>query len=91
MRSSLLRLAAGLAVCTLAVPAFADDAADALLKAQEAQLAAPTCRMTVNTKNVDTGRLSVVVVESVGSYKMHLRKERDGKVTTEMFTDGVKR
>ena len=46
--------------------------------------------MTVNTKNVGTDQASVVMVETVGSSQMHVRQERDGKVTTEMFTDGRK-
>ncbi len=90
MKSFSLRLAAGVAACALAVPAFADDAADALGRAQQAQLAAPVCRMTVNTRNVDTGKASVVLVETVGTDQMHVRQERDGKVTSEMFTDGKK-
>ena len=90
MKSPFLRFAAGVAVCALAVPALADDAADVLLRAQTAQLAAPMCRMTVNTMDVDTGKASVVVVETVGPNQMHVRQERDGKVTTEMFTDGQK-
>ena len=93
MKSSFLRLAAGLAACALAVPAFADDAKDArdvLLRCQQAQLAAPVCRMTVNTKVADTGKASVVTVETVSPNQMHVRQERDGKVMMEMFTDGIK-
>ena len=46
--------------------------------------------MTVNTRNVDTGKASVVMIETVGTNQMHVRQERDGKVTTEMYTDGRK-
>ena len=78
------------AACALAVPACADDARDALFKCQQAQLAAPVCRMTINTREANTGKVSVVVAETVGSRQMHVRQERDGKMMTELFTDGKK-
>ena len=90
MKSTFLRFAAGAAACALAVPAFADDAKDALIRCQQAQLAAPMCRMTINTKEADTGKASVVVVETAGPNQMHVRQERNGKVMMEMFTDGRK-
>ena len=90
MQPLFLRFAVGLVACALAVPAFADDARDALLKSQQAQLAAPTCRMTINTKEATSGKASLVVVETVGPSQMHVRQERNGKVMMEMFTDGRK-
>ena len=75
-------MAAGVAACALAAPALADGAA---------QVAAPTCRLTVNAREAGTGRATVVVLETVGANQMHVREERGGKMLMEAFSDGRKR
>ena len=90
MKRPFLPLAAAVAMGVPAVPARADDAGDALHRAEQAQLAAPMCRVTVHSKLVDTGKTTVVVLETIRPHQMHMRQERDGKVMMEMFTDGKK-
>ena len=90
MTPPFLPLAAAAAMCVLAVPARAEDAGGALHRAQQAQLAAPVCRVTVNSKQVDTGKITVVLIETVRPNQMHMRQEQDGQVTMEVFTDGRK-
>ena len=73
-----------------AIAAFGDDGQDALKKAVQAQLAAPAWRMTMRAVDHTENSTTDVVVEFVSPASIHSSTTVDGKLTTEIVSDGQK-
>jgi outer membrane lipoprotein-sorting protein len=70
--------------------ALADDALAVLRKAQQAMLQAPAMRMTMESVDHTKDKTTNLVVEIVNPDEFHSKTTVNGKVTTEVVSDGKK-
>jgi outer membrane lipoprotein-sorting protein len=83
-------LLAALAATVFAATVRADDAQDLLKQAQSAMLNAPAMRMTVDSVERTKNRTLHMVLEIVNPDKMHMVMTVNGKVASEVISDGQK-
>jgi outer membrane lipoprotein-sorting protein len=90
MRCSLLLLLAAAMLLPLVAPARADDPQAVLKKAEQAQLKVPAMRMDMVSVDHVRNKTTTTLIEIVNPAGAHMKSTVDGKITSEVISDGQK-